>query len=539
MKPTKPMQATQDTKSESKQKTTKNNQKVTVNTNSLYYGDCLEVLKSLPRESVDLIYLDPPFFSNRNYEVIWGDDGEVRSFTDRWSGGMDHYIGWLKERVEEMYHVLKPTGSIYLHCDWHADAYIRVQILDKIFGYDNFKNEIIWCYTGNSIPSKHFPRKHDNIFWYSKSSKSTYYPVIVPYAEATLKRYNHVDENGNKYKISALRNGKQDIVYMKEGKHCLDHWNDIPFVGTTSSDRIGYPTQKPEALLERIIKASSNEGDVILDPFVGGGTTVSVAQRLGRQFIGIDTSPIAIAVSEARLEQSATLYTAPFSVITKKYDYNQIRNSNAFEFEKFIVEKFDGISNTKQIGDMGLDGTKDKKPIQVKRSDNIGRNVVDNFLSACKRFDSKIYDKAISQKEPIGWIIAFSFGKGAVEEVARLKNEENIIIELKKVDEIIPLSTNPKVEIIVNQSQQKDKGWEITFEAKSDQDILQYQWDFNYNDDSGFKPSKIYSENKNNIVEHSFTAGKYTIACRATNEDGVHGIELINIIVNGKVEVKS
>jgi DNA modification methylase len=101
--------------------------------NKLILGDNLEILKSLPSESVDLIYIDPPFFSNRNYEVIWGDEGEVRSFKDRWSGGMEHYIGWLKERVEEMHRILKPTGSMYLHCDWHADAYIRVGIMDKIF----------------------------------------------------------------------------------------------------------------------------------------------------------------------------------------------------------------------------------------------------------------------------------------------------------------------------------------------------------------------------------------------------------------------
>ena len=109
--------------------------------NQLLLGDNLEILKTLPSESVDLIYLDPPFFSNRNYEVIWGDAGEMRSFQDRFSGGIDHYISWLTDRVQEMYRVLKPTGSLFLHCDWHADAYIRVQILDKIFGANNFRGQ--------------------------------------------------------------------------------------------------------------------------------------------------------------------------------------------------------------------------------------------------------------------------------------------------------------------------------------------------------------------------------------------------------------
>ena len=121
--------------------------------NSLILGDCLQALKNLPSESVDLCYIDPPFFSNRNYEVIWGDQGEVRSFEDRWSGGVDHYIGWLKERVQEIHRILKPTGSFYLHCDWHADAYIRVYILDKVFGENCYRSSITWKRTvpkGNS-----------------------------------------------------------------------------------------------------------------------------------------------------------------------------------------------------------------------------------------------------------------------------------------------------------------------------------------------------------------------------------------------------
>jgi DNA modification methylase len=113
-------------------------------TNQIILGDNLEVLKRFNSESVDLIYLDPPFFSNRNDEVIWGDKGEIRSFEDRWAGGIAHYIDWLKERVIEMHRILKPTGSLFLHCDWHANAYIRVEILDKLFGGSNFKGEIIW-----------------------------------------------------------------------------------------------------------------------------------------------------------------------------------------------------------------------------------------------------------------------------------------------------------------------------------------------------------------------------------------------------------
>ena len=139
--------------------------------NQLILGDNLEILKKIDTETVDLIYLDPPFFSNRNYEVIWGDSGEVRSFQDRWSGGIDHYIAWLKERVAEMHRILKPTGSIFLHCDWHADAYIRVEILDKAFGINNFVSQIIWKRTTSHNDSKTIGNVHDVIWLYAKDRK--------------------------------------------------------------------------------------------------------------------------------------------------------------------------------------------------------------------------------------------------------------------------------------------------------------------------------------------------------------------------------
>ncbi|MDR3244900.1 MAG: site-specific DNA-methyltransferase, partial [Prevotellaceae bacterium] len=142
--------------------------------NKLILGDNLEILKKMESETIDLIYLDPPFFSNRNYEVIWGDSGEIRSFQDRWSGGIDHYITWLKVRVAEMHRILKPTGSIFLHCDWHANAYIRVEILDKIFGINNFMGEIIWQRTNaHNDARKKLAVLKDTIWYYSKSENCT------------------------------------------------------------------------------------------------------------------------------------------------------------------------------------------------------------------------------------------------------------------------------------------------------------------------------------------------------------------------------
>jgi DNA modification methylase len=277
--------------------------------NQLILGDCLEVLKKMESESVDLIYLDPPFFSNRNYELIWGDAGEIRSFQDRWSGGIDHYIAWLKERVQEMHRVLKATGSIFLHCDWHANAYIRVYILDKIFGERNFRNDIIWYYGAKATQNESvFQRKHDIIFFYSKHENYKFKVQVQEYSETSLAerdtRYKFKDKEGY-YRLTTRRdkNGEKyrAKVYLREGVAMTDVW-EIGIINATSKERIGYPTQKPEALLERIIRCASNEGDLVLDPFVGGGTTVVVAEKLNRQWIGIDQSVSAIKVSESRIQ---------------------------------------------------------------------------------------------------------------------------------------------------------------------------------------------------------------------------------------------
>ena len=274
--------------------------------NKLILGDNLEILKAMDAETVDLIYLDPPFFSNRNYEVIWGDAGEIRSFQDRWSGGIDHYIAWLYERVEQMHRILKSTGSIFLHCDWHANAEIKVFILNKIFGENNFRNEIVWCYNGPANSTKSFPQKHDTIFRYTKSNEFAFNKdeILIPYNEATLKRrsYSETKKKGIAFK------GK-DVKEYSKGRLPFDWWTDINSGGQMSiKERIGYPTQKPEALLERIIQCATYQGDIVLDPFMGGGTTIAVADQLNRKWIGIDQSVQAVKVTELRLQKLKTKY---------------------------------------------------------------------------------------------------------------------------------------------------------------------------------------------------------------------------------------
>lgn len=156
-------------------------------TGVLYCDDNVHRLSQFPDDCIDLIYLDPPFFSNRNYEVVWGDEAEIRSFEDRWEGGIEVYTGWMRERILELHRVLKPTGTMYLHCDWHAGHYLKV-MCDGIFDARNFRNEIVWCYAGGGVPKKDFPRKHDTIFRYTKGNDYFFEPIYRPYSEGTQQR---------------------------------------------------------------------------------------------------------------------------------------------------------------------------------------------------------------------------------------------------------------------------------------------------------------------------------------------------------------
>ena len=229
--------------------------------NTVVWGDCKDWLPYVPSSCVDCIYIDPPFFTQKNYEIIWGNGFEKRSFTDRWKGGKEHYIAWMRERLIEARRVLKPTGSIFLHCDYRANYRLRM-LLDELFGEKNFLNEIIWCYTGASESKRAFPNKHDTILFYSKSYKNNIFnfdDIRVPY------------KNNNK-KPAKWKDGWMSKKHPK-GTKCLDWFSDIPSFMTASQspERIGYKTQKPEALIKRFIKASSNKGGVVMDFFGGGG----------------------------------------------------------------------------------------------------------------------------------------------------------------------------------------------------------------------------------------------------------------------------
>jgi len=496
--------------------------------NKLILGDNLIELQKLLDESVDLIYLDPPFFSNKTYEVIWGDDGEKRSFDDRFAGGIDHYISWLKIRVRQMHRVLKSTGSIFLHCDWHANAEIKVDVLNKIFGRNNFRNEIVWIYSRMaSGGQKQLSKCHDTIFWYSKSSTAWTFNVDkirLPYAETSKARAG--------YKKTNLGGGspKSEICELNEKGKFPEDWFDIPFL--RGQERIGYPTQKPEELLRRIIEATTNEGDIVLDPFVGGGTTVAVAERLNRKWIGIDQSVMAIKVSDLRLKKRQNeLFFNDYDVILPTFNLKELMEDDGKKFEIFIIDKYGGIPNLKGGKDLGIDGhTQIGTPIQVKKwKKPIGREVLDSFVTAIQRDDKALFEKNKKEGQVCGFIIGFDFSKDLVNEVAALENRESIIIKLKYIKDIIPYSNPPKVD--VSKEELEDLKYKFIAQAESEIGIDFFSWDFKHAEKE-FKADVIMD--KKGEQEKKFSEGEHQIAVKAVDKQGLEGVEKLKIKVAKK-----
>ena len=287
--------------------------------NKIFWGDNIQVMSHLLKEyrgKVDLIYIDPPFDSKADYKKtielrgkkVENDHNnfEEKQYTDIWTN--DDYLQFMYERIVLMKELLSENGSLYLHCDFHKDHQLRC-LLDEVFGAENFQREIIWQLAGVSGYKSlvnNFVRGHDTILYYSKSGAYRFNKVYLPYSEAQLKRFSAVDENGRKYKPIT----KEKRLYLDEAKGVpiSDVWTDVASFQTivNSPEIENYPTQKPEKLIERIIKASSNPGDLVFDCFMGSGTTQAVAMKLGRRFIGADINLGAIQTTTKRLINVAT-----------------------------------------------------------------------------------------------------------------------------------------------------------------------------------------------------------------------------------------
>lgn len=276
-------------------------------------GDNLILMQKLIDEGVrvDLIYIDPPYGIKVDEKFgmpSWNKLNLPKNRIDEiiniellCTKGECNYLRWLYPRLVLMRELLSEKGSIYLHIDWHVGHYVKL-MMDDIFGKDKFVNEIIWNYQGTGEPKKAFKRKHDNIFYYAKIVDNQIFneeDASEQISDFSKTKYNKIDENGL-YKEIRHKDGKIYKQYIKETMRMRDVW-DIPIINAQAIERIGYTTQKPEALLERIIKASSNEGSIVLDVFGGSGTTAAVAERLGRKWIVMDNNPEAIKTIINRL----------------------------------------------------------------------------------------------------------------------------------------------------------------------------------------------------------------------------------------------
>ena len=325
--------------------------------NRLYWGDNLQVMSHLLRDfrgQVDLIYIDPPFDSKADYKKKIAMRGkqaisdstafEEKQYGDIWTN--DEYLQFMYERLILMRELLSETGSIYLHCDWRKSGYLRC-ILDEVFGVDNFRNEIVWGYFGfKRATSQKFPQKHDLIYSCAKTSEYTWNVQYVPHSDDYIKRFKK-DKDGRLYRDDVNpTGGGTRIIYLDEveGDIVDSVWNDIPPVNPVAKERQNYPTQKPEKLVERIIKASTNPGDLVFDCFMGSGTTQAVAMRLGRRFIGADINLGAIQTTTKRLISLTAELTAEKKPLLKlvkdekRSDFKYTLNDNFGELGEVAEE---------------------------------------------------------------------------------------------------------------------------------------------------------------------------------------------------------
>ena len=267
----------------------------------ILHGDCLSELKQIEDKTVDLIYLDPPFFSQKKHSLTTRDNSKKYSFEDTWKN-INNYTSYIQNRLIECKRVLKDTGSIFLHCDRAASHYLRIA-LDEIFGPENFQSEIIWYYKRWSNSKNGLLNSHQVIYFYSKTSQFKFNKIFESYSPTTnidqifQKRVR--DKNG-KTKYKRIENGDSELVQSKMGVPLSDVW-EIPYLNPKANERVGYPTQKPIILLEKIIELVTDKDDVVLDPFCGSGTTLVAAAILNRKYIGIDLSQDAIELTKKRL----------------------------------------------------------------------------------------------------------------------------------------------------------------------------------------------------------------------------------------------
>lgn len=332
--------------------------------NEIIHDDCLNYMKTIKDNSIDLIYLDPPFFTQRTQKGILRSEERIVEFQDSWKD-VDEYIDYIKVRLIEMKRILKDTGSIFLHCDKTASHYLRV-LLDNVFGMNNFQSEIIWSYKRWSNSKKGLLNSHQNIYFYSKSTKFKFNTIYTDYSATTnidqILQQRKRDENG-KCVYKTDENGNVISDNEKKGVPLSDVW-EIPFLNPKAKERVGYPTQKPILLLEKIIQIATDEGDVVLDPFCGSGTTLVASELLNRKYIGIDFSEDAIKISKDRINNPIKTESELLNSGIEKY-----KNKNEKELE--ILNSIGAIPVQRNSGIDGFILNKEKnEKIAIKIQKN-------------------------------------------------------------------------------------------------------------------------------------------------------------------------
>lgn len=428
--------------------------KRSIETGVIYCADNLAVMKTLPNESIDLIYIDPPF-NTRSVQKAreWDEEVQGLEYYDSYGNGIMSYVMFMKERLQQMHRLLKENGSLFVHVDFRSVHYLK-QALDEIFGQGNLDkgskhltNEIVWHYdTFHGRVRKYLPRKHDTILVYSKSKTPTFHRLFDTRVEDTIdgKRWARYIVNGNQILANNMptqdtrfvryirrfqrENGRaprgNDVVLEIKGQAIDDVWYIKAVDPKDKKERIGYPTQKPIALLERIIKIASNEGDVVADFFCGCGTAISAAQKLNRRWIGVDASKKAAEVMRKRMVRDHQIEIRETSL--EKATLEAYFNMKPLEFQVAMIHAIGGVPNNPPGGsDGGQDGVMADtgEPIEVKQ-----------WVPHSSEF-SKFYKKL--KKHGQGTYIAYDFSSGVKEEVMRLKIQEGIDCRLYTVGDIL------------------------------------------------------------------------------------------------------
>lgn len=525
--------------------------------NRLFWGDNLHVMRSLPSESIDLIYIDPPFFSGRNYNVIFGDKNELRSFTDIWEGGMTGYLIWLNARLVEMKRLLKPTGSIWLHLDHHAVHYVRVE-MDKIFGNKNFLNEIVWAYTSGGVSTSWFGRKHDSIIVFAKNLGKHY--INLPKEKSYTRTLPEPHTNSGK-SLGVLRDEQCDLCGNgKPGQKyrlvtARDVWTDLRSLFRNDAEMIGYPTQKPERLLSRIITAGCPENGVVADFFLGGGTTITVADRLGRRWIGCDQSRVAIAISSDRiskLNEQVQIGASPRDFTVEHwgvYEKERLAKTPPAGFREFVLRAYGAVPDASEAG---IHGRKGAIPIWVGEPSLKSQVTAEHTVAFANAIKKSLRYQQDNLRD--GIMLAWSFRPDALQAAAELREREQTSLDFVKLEtiridspqfreHITALTTHhadyenfltfiqpPKVELGWKKLSGRTYRFDVSETALMNPgaQIINVQWDFDYQ--SRFTSTQGYSFIRGTKgaptmqAEYTFAApGRKRIAVKVQDDLGGEG----------------